>query len=110
MRGQAAARTLHVVPEYPRSSRTRSKRPPRRAGQVALQRVLDLAYDWGSEFKTGDYEHGWKAFAARKMGLEPYTLHQLLNESYQGGVGLTVLVRVARACRCPLDWFLEEPT
>jgi hypothetical protein len=106
------ARALALVPEYPRSvprAPTRSKkRPPKRAGQVALRRVIDLAYDWADEYKTGELEHGWRSFAARKMGLEPHTLHQLLNENYTGGVGLTVLVRVAKACRCPLDWFLEE--
>jgi hypothetical protein len=66
------ARALALVPEYPRSvprAPTRSrKRPPKRAGQVALRRVIDLAYDWADEYKTGELEHGWRSFAARKMG------------------------------------------
>lgn len=108
-RQQGSARAAKPL-EYPRRTLrlVRTKKPAKRAGQVALARVIALAHDWGDEFKSGELEHGWMSFAARKMGIRPNTLHKLLHEDYQGGVGLTVLVQVAKACRCPLDWFLEE--
>lgn len=49
---------------------------PRPSGVVAMERAMQFAWDIGADMK---HEHGWKAYAARRMGLNYSTAWSLIN-------------------------------
>jgi hypothetical protein len=63
--------------------------------EIAGEKIVELAYDIGSEL---NHQHGWKAYAARRMGINAKVLSQLQLGKYgpSNGVGLAVLQRVTR--------------
>jgi hypothetical protein len=83
---------LHVRP-------IRGARLP--GGQLACQRIRELAWDIGRDMK---HEHGWKAYAGRKMGLSKSRVYAIVNEKVDT-LGTKTVDQVATATGCPRGVF-----
>jgi hypothetical protein len=75
--------------------------------ETAAEKILELAYDIGGEI---DHQYGWKAYAARRIGIDARILVALQKGSYgpHNGVGLALIQRVARKIGLSVSELLGE--
>jgi transcriptional regulator with XRE-family HTH domain len=105
VRMDAPKRPARARAAVPRTSRLRVVRTSYQdAGEWAMERVMQLAFDFGDEVKM---QHGWISYAARRMGLKPNLLAQIVSGRYGDRLGLKVIQRIAKATRCTVGALVD---
>jgi hypothetical protein len=74
------------------------------SGTTAANRVYELAWDIGRDMH---HDYGWKAYAARRLGLKYGTALQIINGRRER-LGTRVVDQIASATGCPVRIFYDE--
>ena len=86
------------------AGRRRSRMRHGYVGDIAAERIAQLAYDIGDEVAL---KYGWITYAARRMGLQPQTLASIVSGDY-GPCGLRIIQQVSRKTGCTIGTLLGE--
>jgi hypothetical protein len=118
MRAQAARQRPREVPEheyavghhlllaakeYGNKRRLRKVEDLRASGEVACERVKEFAYDLGAEL---EFVYGWKASAARRMGLTYSTMWNIIMGDITA-ISTKTVDHVARHSGIPVSVFYD---
>jgi hypothetical protein len=76
----------------------------RSTGELAMERVVCLAWDFGDEVQM---KRGWISYAARRMGLSPQIMSSILSGRYGARLGLKVIERIARHTGCTVGHLVD---
>jgi hypothetical protein len=94
---------LRAAKKYGGARRLRAAESLTPSGEVACQRIREFAYDLGAET---EWAHGWKAAAARALGLSYSTMWSILMRDITT-IGTRTVDHVARTSGIPVSVFYD---